>query len=90
MKRFTQIAHCANGLRLQSVLVVVCLCSMGPVSCGGGGSAAMPLPDEVSLPLQVRAEIDGRSQLLLQGNQIWWHHFELRRRACGVMISLRF
>jgi hypothetical protein len=36
----------------------------------------MPLPDSVSLPLRVRAEIDGRSELRIQGGLIWWHHFE--------------
>ncbi|GAB5537784.1 MAG: hypothetical protein Rubg2KO_40330 [Rubricoccaceae bacterium] len=30
----------------------------------------------VTLPLVVRAEIDGRSELRLQGQSIWWHHFE--------------
>ena len=36
----------------------------------------VPLPDEVSLPLTVRAEIDGRSELLIQGNDVWWHHYD--------------
>jgi len=45
------------------------------ISCGGTATIA-PLPDPVSLPLQVRAEIDGRSELRMQGSDIWWHHFE--------------
>lgn len=36
----------------------------------------MPFPNQVSFPLRVRAEIDGRSELRMQGSLIWWHHFE--------------
>jgi len=44
-------------------------------ACGGNPESITP-PDPVSFPLHVRAEIDGRSELRMQGNDIWWHHFE--------------
>ena len=45
-------------------------------SCGGTTDGEIALPDQVSLPLLVRAEIDGRSELRMQGSFIWWHHYE--------------
>ena len=45
-------------------------------SQNGADELPPPPPDDVTFPLTVRAEIDGRSELRIQGQQIWWHHYE--------------
>ncbi len=46
--------------------------------CGGGGGDgdSSITFNKVSFPLTVKAHIDGRSQLMLSGSLIWWHHFD--------------
>ncbi len=46
-------------------------------SCPQDGNEALPpSPENLMFPLTVRAEIDGRSELRIQGRSIWWHHIE--------------
>lgn len=57
------------------MLTLVCSLLLG--ACSQGGEDDLPPPPMgVTLPLTVRAEIDGRSELRLQGRLIWWHHYE--------------
>ncbi len=46
------------------------------LGCGSTEEGSRSLPDKQSLPLSVRAEIDGRSQLRIQGSRVSWRHFE--------------
>ena len=47
----------------------------GVVDDGGGGGGGTTF-NKVSFPLTVKAQIDGRSQLMLSGSLIWWHHID--------------
>ena len=46
------------------------------IGCSQSSEEELPPPQDVTFPLVVRAEIDGRSELRLQGQSVWWHHFE--------------
>ena len=57
-------------------LFAVLLCTL-LIACSQGGEDELPPPpQDVTFPLVVRAEIDGRSELRMQGRSIWWHHFD--------------
>ena len=60
-------ASIVNGVL---ALVLLGACSQS------GEDELQPPPEDVTFPLVVRAEIDGRSELRIQGQSIWWHHFD--------------
>ncbi len=65
-----------RGLTAHGVLALVLCLLLGACSESGEDDPPPPPPTGVTLPLTVRAEIDGRSELRLQGQFIWWHHYE--------------
>ena len=65
----------AKALIVRSAVALLLCTVLG--SCSQDGEDEIPPPpQDVTFPLVVRAEIDGRSELRIQGQQIWWHHFD--------------
>lgn len=59
-----------KGLLMLPMCILLTSCSQD------GMDEIPPPPEDVTFPLTIRAEIDGRSELRIQGQSIWWHHLE--------------
>jgi len=69
MKRYTLLLI---GVLLALVLALVGGAAAQAVGPGGGPTSVMTAPPT----LNVRAYIDGRSHLIVRGEEIYWHHYD--------------